>query len=144
MPQRTIADARQRLEDYTPTLTPEARKAWIAEVATAEKTMTARGVAYVDHLHETHAPRARAVSESLAAVRDDARALADEVKAGRISDADAAARLERLRADARSLRTAGETLTARADEMDAAEADPIAYAEAVANRYPHMRQTFTF
>ncbi|BAN03353.1 hypothetical protein [Ilumatobacter coccineus] len=144
MPARTVADARQVLDDYTPTLTPEARKQWTSEIASAEAEMRDRGMAAVDRMTDEHVPAARAISETLATTRDEARQLTDDIRSGRISDTDAAARLEQLRSQVRRSRTAGETLTAKADAIDAIEADPIAHAEAMAARFPAARLLHNF
>lgn len=144
MPARTIADAQQRLDDYTPNLTPEARKQWTSEIASAEAEMKDRGMAAVERMADEHIPAARAVSETLATARDEARQLTDDIRSGRINDSDAAARLEQLRSQVRRSRTAGKQLTEHADRIDAIEADPIAHAESMADRFPSARLLHDF
>jgi hypothetical protein len=141
---RTIADARRILEMNAKGLNPEAFRQYQAEITAAEAAVKIRANAHVRSMYDDHVNVARNVSEGLCSVRDSARRLADQIKTGRITPAEAAAELERLRSGARAQRGSRERLVEVVDQMDAVETDPVAWHSNLAAKFPHMLNDFTF
>lgn len=141
---RTINDARQHLTDLAPTINPEAYRQFDNEIRTAEADVKQRATGHVDSLYADLLPAARNVSEGLCDVRDTARKLAEQLKAGRISATDAAAELERLRSQSRAQRSSHDEVARRADRMDSIEGDPVAWHSSLAAKFPHMLHDFSF
>lgn len=139
MARRSLADARQWLDDRAKHLNPEAYRQYDQEIQAAETKAKQRAEVRLAQDHDRYARKARKVSEEMCNVRDRARELADKINTGRISAADAATELDKLRSDARRHRTASTALVRHADVMDVIEADPVAHSERVAQSMPYGR-----
>ena len=141
---RSIADARRMLDTHAKSLNPEAYRQYNNEITAAEAATKIKAGAHLQSLYDDHVHPAREVSQALCTVRDEARQLADKVNTGRLTTGEVAAELERLRSVLRSQRPVGERIAQVADQMDAVEADPVAWHESVAARFGHMAHDFTF
>lgn len=140
---RSIYEVRRLLEEGTH-LNPAAYRKVEQELTAAEAAVKIRAGARVQSLYDDHVGQARDVSQGFCTVRDDARKLTEAINSGRISPTEAAAQLEGLRAGLRAQRPASDRLGQVADQMDAIEADPVAWHESLADTFPHMRHEFSF
>lgn len=143
--QRTIADARRVLEDNAATVNPPVYRDMEAEITAAEKEARSRADSYASGIYDRHVTIGTQTGEALCTVRDTARRLAADLRAGRITAAEGTKQWNQLRAEARRLAAANERLAGEVDRLAAIEDDPVTfYDETIHAKYPNLRPNFTF
>lgn len=143
--QRSIADARRHLEQNAGVLNPPIYKAMDEEITAAEKDVRTRATEYVGSIYDRHVTTGTATGEGLCGVRDQARRLAADLRAGRLTAAEGAKQWNQLRADARRLAATNARLADEVDRLAAMEDDPVKfYDDTIHAKYPNLRPHFTF
>ena len=145
MPRRTIAEARRMLDENAATLNPPTYRDFDNEIKEHERDVRTRAESYVGEIYDRHAATGQATGEGLCTIRDHARTLTADLRAGRITAAEGAKRWNELRAQARRLNSTNTNLRAEADRLAAIEQDVVAwYDETIHAKYPDLRPDFTF
>ena len=103
MPKRTIADARRQLEDLALGLNPAQYQQAEGEINAASAQATELATRYVERQYADTVGSRDQVLADWCELRDNYRALANEVTAGRVSSPDAAKRLGDLQKRHRAL-----------------------------------------
>ncbi len=143
MPRRLLRDARRALEeDVAPTTSDYWTREHTRHVEEAEARARQRAIAFLEERErEVREVRATVLRE-LTEVRDQLHDLASEGSLGRLSPVMYSERLDALRARQRK----AEQRLAKAEEsverISALEADPIAWADDLASRFPHLKEDF--
>ncbi len=143
--QRTIRQARQRLEDLADSLNPMSFKRLNDELKAAEAEATRAAHGHAAKKTDSLMRQRNDVLRRLCETRDAFNGLAATGKAGRISGKDYAARYAALKAEERRLQGVVTDVTSGLAAVTQIEEDPVAYADAnFYDRYPSTRPDFTF
>ncbi len=140
MPRRTLSDARQALEqDVLPMVSDHKAREFQAALAEAEKQATSFAEGYIgDQEQEVRTARDEALRE-LTAVRDAFDDLLGQGSSGRVPASEYTDQLQELR----GRQTQAEAQLAWAEErvtlIEQIEADPIAWFDELASRFPQMK-----
>lgn len=145
MPQRTLTQARQLLDENDGLISPPQWREWNGEVQTAIKAATASAMAYFDRQYNDTLGTCQATGQALCEVRDAARVLTADVAAGRITAREGTARWNRLRAQARRLSASTDDIHKTAERLAVIEAEPAEwFDETFHDRFPLTRPNFSF
>ncbi len=141
--QRTIRQARQRLEDLADSLNPMSFKRLNDELKAAEAEATRAAHGHAAKKTDSLMRQRNDVLRRLCETRDGFTALAKNKD--RLTGNDYSARFNALKAEERRLHGVVEDVTSGIAAVTAIEEDPVAYADAnFYDRYPSTRPDFTF
>lgn len=145
MPQRTITQARSVLEQNAGLLNPPVYRDYENEITAAEREVRTLAETYLGRIYDRHAATGNATGQSLCNVRDEARRLSGDLRAGRVTAAEGAKRWNELRGNARRLNATTTKLATEADRLAAIEDDVVGwYDQTIHAKYPDLQPTFTF
>lgn len=145
MAKRTLADARQTLDDLAPALNPEMYRRHQQEIHQASAAALTLATRYVnERVTDTLADR-QDVLGGWCGLRDAYTALAAEAADGRVTARDVNERLAQLRQQHRRLERHGSDLGRAVEVVEGIETDPEGWAdETFYAKYPHMTPEFSF
>lgn len=145
MAQRSIRQARQVLEDAAPGLNPAMYQRMSDEIKAAEAAATQTATGHADRKTTKLLTQRTDVMRRLCETRDGFKTLAAEGKAGRITQREASARFNDLKAEERRLLAVVGDVEAGLATVREIEDDPVAYADTnFHDRYPVTRPDFSF
>jgi len=145
MAQRTIAEAKALLDDQSAAINPQAWANLQAEVTDVERQVRQSALGYIQVIYDRAAHTTLVNGQGACEVRDAARVLTADLKAGRISAAEGAKRWNELRAQSRRLSAANERLAQDAEHIGVIEDDPVGfYDSTIHEKNPQLRPLFSF
>ncbi|MFV0307823.1 MAG: hypothetical protein ACK5OX_08780 [Desertimonas sp.] len=142
---RTIAEARQALDDLAPTVNQAIYSRLEAEIRAAEADATARATRYVEDLRSEAEGVGRQAVMDVCELRDQTDALLGDLKAARLSAGEAVKLFDSLRAQRRTVVAQAARTRSTNDTVAQITADPIGWFDRTFNTaYPLLRPAFTF
>ena len=145
MPQRTVAEAQEQLEELAPQLNPPVWKKLNAELNEVVSTTNQRAVRYMDESVASATAAAKETLVELCDVRDQLAALTVDGEAGRLTATEFNKRHQELTEQHRRLHRRVEKLAHDAELLEHIEDDPVAWAdERLHVPYPQLRPHFSF
>jgi len=143
MPQRTIRQAKQMLEDAAPGLNPAMYRRYSDEIKAAEQAATQVAHGHAAKKSSRLLTQRTEVMKRLCDTRDGFKALSRDKD--RLTAKDYSARFNALKAEERRLQGVIGDVEDGLATVEEIEEDPVAYADAnFHERYPATRPTFTF
>ena len=145
MPQRTLTQARQLLDENEAHMSPPQWREWNGEVQDAIKAAHASAMGYFNTQYNDAMGTCQETSQHLCAVRDSARALTADLATGRITAREGTERWNELRAHARRLNGITDRVDHSTERLAQIEAEPAEWFDATFHeRFPLTRPTFSF
>ena len=145
MPQRTLTQARQLLDENEGLISPPQWRAWDGELREATKAANAAAMGYFNTQYNDAIGTCQEAARELCEVRDAARVLTADLAAGRITAREGTQRWNRLRADARRLAATTDRVHQATERLAQIEAEPAEWYDATFHeRFPLTRPNFSF
>ena len=145
MPQRTLRQARQLLNENEGLLSPPQWREWNGELLDAVKAANAAAMGYFNTQYNDALGACQETGQGLCEVRDGARALTADLAAGRITAREGTARWNELRAHARRLAATTDRVDQETERLAQIEAEPVEWFDSTFHeRFPLTRPTFSF
>ncbi|MGK2884677.1 MAG: hypothetical protein ACSLE8_07860 [Rhodococcus sp. (in: high G+C Gram-positive bacteria)] len=143
--QRTVTEAKQVLEQNAAAYNPVVFGQLQSEVDAAEKHVRSLADGYVNEMYNRYVTVGTQTGEQLCSIRDDARRLTADLRAGRITAAEGTKRWNELRGAARRLAAANAKAADDAAHIAEVEDDLVGfYDRTIHTKYPSLRPNFTF
>ena len=144
MPRRTLRQARRIFEEMAPGLNPAQYRQLQREIDTASGAAVSMATEHADRrVNDVLGSRQEMLTE-LCRLRDELTSLVAEGEQGLLPAKEFNERLGRLQRELRATDRHVAEVDAAAEFVAAVEEDPEAWADSLAERYPHMQPEFSF